>query len=50
MTRQFFKETMHCDQDFMGQYFNNDYSGYGFQEAVGNQVSSPWTCLNPLTI
>jgi hypothetical protein len=28
------------DQDHMGEYHYNDFSGYGFQEAVENHVSS----------
>lgn len=42
-------EAMHRDQDFMGEYVYNDFSGYGFQEVVENHVrelngEGSWTC------
>lgn len=39
-------EAMKRDQDAMGEYHYNDYSGYGFQEAVENHVSLTRVQLN----
>ena len=33
-------EAMHRDQDFMDQYQYNDFTGYGFQEMVNNQLQA----------
>lgn len=32
-------EAMKRDQDVFGEYFYNDFTGYGFQEVVENHVS-----------
>lgn len=33
-------EALHRDQDFMDQYHYNDFSGYGYQEMVNNQLQT----------
>lgn len=34
------KEAMHRDQEYMDQYQYNDFTGYGFQEMVNNQLQA----------
>jgi hypothetical protein len=38
--QHFWKEAMNRDQDMFGQYHYNDFSGYGFQEAVNNEIQA----------
>jgi hypothetical protein len=38
--KHFQKEAMKRDQDVFGQYHYNDFSGYGFQEAVNNELQA----------
>lgn len=38
--KNFQKEAMKRDQDVFGQYHYNDFSGYGFQEAVNNEIQA----------
>lgn len=40
VVKHFQKEAMNRDQDVCNQYHHNDFSGYGFQEAVNNELQA----------